>query len=216
MTSPLAFSDLKKLPDVPAAKVLTEGNAVLQTTIDAPASASIAAVLAELEAKGALLDMLQLLAHALPAREAVWWSCLSARETVAEGAALPPSLKAAEAWVYQPGQDTRAKAREALDTASNEDETVLCAMAAAFAAGTLGPGELDDFAAPAGAVGAAAFGMALTSLFHDEDKVEERGKLLLARALDIARGGNGNVLRPRTANETPRSSSQTFEGEARS
>lgn len=203
MTARTSFSALKKLSGAPAAKLLSEGNAVLQTSIDAPANASVAEVLAELESKDALLDMLQLLAHALPAREAIWWACLSARETVAEGAALPPPLRAAEAWVFQPGEDTRAAARDALDTASNEDETVLCAMAAAFAAGTLGPGELEDYDAPPGAVGAAAFGMALTALYHHEDGVEERGQRLLARALDIARGGNGNV--PQSTKQADRS-----------
>ena len=38
------------------------------------------------------------------------------------------------------------------------------AMAASFADGTLGPGELDDYQAPAGAVGAAVFG-----IFDDEN-----------------------------------------------
>ena len=200
MTSQNRFSDLTKVPAVPAAKVLARGNAVLQTPLDAPASASIADVLAELEAKGALIDMLQLLAHALPAREATWWACLSARDTLAEGT---PVLKAAEAWVYQPGVNTRTLAREALDTATNQDETVLCAMAASFADGTLGPGELEDYTAPAGAVGAAAFGMALTALFHDEDKVEAEGQVLLARALDIARGGSGTLAAAPRPTGTP-------------
>lgn len=193
MTDGSPYRDLKKLPGVPAAKILAQGNVVLQSRIDAPANASIAEVLAELETKGALVDMLQLLAHSLPAREATWWACLSARDIVPEGAVIPASLKAAETWVFQPGVENRTRAREALDTAGNHDETFLCAMAASFADGTLGPGELDDYQAPPGAVGAAVFGMTLTSLFHDENKVESRGALLLARGLDIARGGSGKA-----------------------
>jgi hypothetical protein len=175
------------------------GNAVPQTPIDAPARASVAEVLAEFEAKGALIDMLLLLAHALPPREATWWACLAARDILLEGAAPTASLKAAEAWVFRPGIETRAQAREAFDAAGNEDDTFFCAMAASFADGTLGPGELDDYDAPPGAVGGAVFGMVLTSLFDDEDQVEARGPLLLARALDIARGGNGNVQSPNPA-----------------
>jgi hypothetical protein len=193
MTDGSAYRDLKKLPGTPAAKILGQCNVVLQTRLDAPASASVADVLTELEAKGALLDMLQLLAHSLPPREATWWACLSARDMVPEGAAIPAPLKAAETWVFQPGVESRTRAREALDSAGNEDETVLCAMAASFADGTLGPGELEDYEAPPGAVGGAVFGMALISLFHDEEKVETRGPLLLARALDIARGGSGKA-----------------------
>jgi hypothetical protein len=201
MTETSRFSGLKKLPDVPAAKILARGNVVLQTSLDAPASASIPDVLQDLDDKGALLDMFQVLAHALPPRQATWWACLSARDTLPEGTALPASVRAAEAWVFRPGMETRAQAREALDAAGNEDETVLCAMAAAFADGTLGPGELDDYDAPPGAVGGAVFGMVLTALFHeaggddtqDENPMETRGPLYLARALDIARGGNGRI-----------------------
>jgi len=104
---------------------------------------------------------------------------------------MPAPLSAAEAWEFKPGPESRAAARAALDDDGNEVDTALCAMAASMADGTLGPGELEDYAAPPGAVGGAAFGMLLTALFHDEDKVETRGPELLARALDIARGGNG-------------------------
>lgn len=197
MTQASRFEGLKKLPDDPAAKILARNNAVLQTELDVPASASVSEVLSELEAKGELIDMMQLLAHSLPPREATWWACLSARDIVPEDAKkLPPPLKAAEDWVFQPSEETRTRAREALDGAANEDDTMLCAMAATFADGTLGPGELEDYDAPPGAVGGAAFGMALTSLFHDDDLVEMRGPWLLERALDIARGGNGRVEPP--------------------
>ncbi|MEL6196534.1 MAG: hypothetical protein AAFT19_01680, partial [Pseudomonadota bacterium] len=176
MTDPTRFGALKKLPDEPAAKILARANAVLQTPLEAPASAPVGEVLAELDAKGALLDMLQLLAHALPPRQATWWACLSARDLLPAGAKIPSPITTAEAWVFQPSQETRLAAREALDTARNGDDTVLCAMAAAFADGTLGPGELEDYDAPPGAVGAAAFGMALKALFQiaDEETVAQR------------------------------------------
>lgn len=188
------FEALKKLSEYPAARILAHSNVVLQTPVDAPASASVAEVLSELDAKGALIDMLQLLAHALPPREATWWACLCARDFLPDASdKLTPSLKAAEAWVLQPGEDTRTRARAAFDAASNEDETVLCAMAACFADGTLGPGEYEDYEAPPGAVGGAVFGMVLISMFDNEDEVETRGPLLLERALNISRGGNGKV-----------------------
>ncbi|MTH98016.1 hypothetical protein [Roseibium sp. RKSG952] len=193
MPSSDAFADLAKLPAVPAARILAQANAVLQTPLALPVSAPVTEVLAALDEHSALVDMLMVLAHALPAREATWLACLAARDMVPEGQALPPALKAAERWVYQPGEETRAGARAALDAVSNEDETELCAMAAAFSNGTLGPGELEDFEAPPGAVGTAVFGMLLKSLFHDDDKADRQGQVLLARALDIARGGNGNV-----------------------
>ncbi|XDA99856.1 hypothetical protein AB1M95_08140 [Sulfitobacter sp. LCG007] len=193
------FAGLRKLPAAPAARILAAGNAVLQTPLDQSASASVPETLAALEAEGALIDMLQVLAHSLPPREATWLACLAARETLAEGAAMPAPLRAAEAWVFRPGPETRAAARAALDAAGNEDDTALCAMAASMADGTLGPGELEDYEAPPGAIGAAVFGMLLTAMFHDEEKVASRGPELLARALDIARGGNG---KPEAQQET--------------
>lgn len=191
MTDPL-FCELQKLPTDPAARILARNNVVLQTPLDAPASASVSDVLQELQGKDAQIDILQLLAHALPAREATWWACLAAR-CMLDGTPLTLSLKSAEAWVRQPSLGTRTIVREALDTASNEDETMFCAMAASFADGTLGPGELEDFDAPPGAVGGAVFGMVLTALFADDDAVEARGPMLLEYGLDIARGGNGQV-----------------------
>lgn len=188
----IQFDNLKKLPTAPAAGILARAGARLETPLEAPAGAPAAELLAELHARGAVLDMLQVLAHTLPAREATWWACLAARDVVA-GGPPPRALAAAEAWVFQPGDETRTGARAALDAAPNDDETALCAMAACFAKGTLGPADLDAYDAPAGAVGVAAYGMALTALFADEERVEAQGQILLGRALDIARGGNGKA-----------------------
>ncbi|WP_299654860.1 hypothetical protein [uncultured Tateyamaria sp.] len=185
----LSFDDLHKLPPGPAARVLTKHSVTLQTELDAPASASASEVLAELHNKSALLDMLQILAHTLPPREATWWSCLAAREMGAQTSAVG----AAEQWVRQPGFDTRLAAREALDAAKQDDDTVFCAMAACFADGTMGPGEFDDHAAPNGAVGAAVYSMLLIALYADEATVAERSALFLERGLNIARGGNGKI-----------------------
>ncbi|MEC9431548.1 MAG: hypothetical protein VYD87_01460 [Pseudomonadota bacterium] len=190
------FDDLRKLAAEPARALLARGHAALQTPLDAPEDAPAATLLAELSGKGATADMLLLLAHALPAREAVWWACLSARDLLDEGAAPTAPLAAAEAWVLRPGAEARVRARAALEGAHHLDDSALCAMAASMADGTLGPGELEDFAAPAGAVGGAAHAMALLSLYHDETRVETQGRWLVARALDIARGGSGQVPAP--------------------
>ena len=51
-----------------------------------------------------LSDALRFLAHALPAREAVWWGCMCAAATLPADAPMPErhALMAAEAWVRQP------------------------------------------------------------------------------------------------------------------
>ena len=134
------FDDLKKLPANPAARIIAHNNIVLQTQVTAPASATVAELLSELHEIGAVIDMLQLLAHALPPREATWWACLSARDLLPDGSdRLTPSIKAAEDWVLRPGEETRTLRAGRLDSAPNDDDTVFCAMAATFADGTLAP-----------------------------------------------------------------------------
>ena len=60
---------------------------------------------------------------------------------------------------------------------------------------TLGPGELNQYPAPAGASEAAAFAMNMVALGQLSDKFEEHGGVLIERALDIARGGNGQMVK---------------------
>ncbi|OZA10157.1 MAG: hypothetical protein B7Y02_11245, partial [Rhodobacterales bacterium 17-64-5] len=86
------FSGLTKLIRQPAARLLAHANAELDTELTSPASASVEVVLAELDQKGAVIDMLRLLSVALPPRERVWWACLAARDSLAPGAKVPPPL----------------------------------------------------------------------------------------------------------------------------
>lgn len=187
------YTTLSKLPTYPAARILTQNAVALDTPLDAPTSATAAELLTELAQKDAPLDMLQLLAHVLPAREATWWACLSARDLLGER--LTPCVKAAEAWVLRPGPQTRLAARHALDEAPGDDDTVFAAMAASFADGTMGPGEFEDYPAPPGAVGHVVHALTLLSVFQDIDqtRTEAQTQHQLARALDIAAGGNGQI-----------------------
>ena len=139
----------------------------------------------------------RLLAVALPARERVWWACLAARDYVGPKSEKDPRpLTAAEAWVFEPCDDNRTLASDAIDAAYVDDNTVHCAMAALYCDGTLGPGDLAKFPAPAGMAEAAAFGMNMVALGEMSDRFEEHGILLVDRAVDIARGGNGRVGEP--------------------
>ena len=74
------YKNMVKVPQQPAAKLLSNANVMLQTNVDAPASAPIQAVLSELDEKGEWIDILKLLAVVLPPRERVWWACLAARD----------------------------------------------------------------------------------------------------------------------------------------
>jgi hypothetical protein len=189
------FQNLTKIPRQPAARLLSQANAELETELDAPATASVEVVLQELEQKGAVIDILRLLSIALPARERVWWACLAARDTLAEGAKPSRLLLSAEAWVHKPTEENHVAVQQALEHASIKDDTKHCAMAVLYHNGTLGPGELSHHAAPAGGAETMAFAMNAVAIGRSGKPLEVAAALLIDRALDIARGGSGRVSR---------------------
>lgn len=187
------YTDLKKVPNQPAVRLLAMANAKLGTKVFTPANANVSTVLQELDKAEAYIDILRLLSVALPPRERCWWACLAARDVVGPDAeSLPAPLLAAEKWVRSPSDETREATRVAIELADMDDDTVHCAMAVVFSDDTLGPGNLAQYPAPAGASQSAAFGMNVMAMGTGED-VEQTAKLLIDRALNIARGGNGQV-----------------------
>ena len=195
------FADLKKIPKEPVARMLARVHVKLATPVSAPVSALIEVVLAELAEKEAWVDVLKLLAIALPPREAVWWACIAARDVVGQGKKdTTPCLKASEAWVFDPTEENREAARVSLDNVYIDDDTELCATAAMYAPGNMGPGDLAEYPAPAGAVSSCAFGMNMVSLSAAAD-FDAHLQLLIDRALDIARGGNGQLADAKAAAE---------------
>ncbi|MEN8659660.1 hypothetical protein [Marivita sp.] len=186
------FSKLTKIPTDPAAKLLALGNVTLDTPLDAPASASVEAVLTELDSKGAQVDLLRLLAIALPPRERVWWACLAARDIVGTGVENEtPSLQAAEAWVFRPSDEARDVAIDSMEHADKNDLTVHCAMAVMYCDGTLGTGDMAQMPAPPGASSIAAFAMNIEAISTRTDDFDTYIQEVIDRAIDIGRGGNG-------------------------
>jgi hypothetical protein len=188
------FADLKKIPNQPARRLLALSNTRLAHPVQSPASAPVSVVLEELDAAGAWVDMLRLFSAALPAREAIWWSCLAGRDIVGTDAADPPrTLTTSEAWVRKPDDAARNAARQAAELADVDDPTQLCATAVSFCDGKLGTGDLAHLDAPPGGVAAAVFGMNLMAVAEAGEAFEAHRTLLIDRAIDIARGGNGRI-----------------------
>jgi len=194
------FAGLKKIPKDPAMRHLALANMRLDTVPETPASAPVEQVLAALDAKGAWLDMLRLLAAALPPRERVWWGCLAAEDTIPDPSSPPPPLAAARAWVFKLNDETRDRARQAAELAEFDDDTVLCATAVAMHDGKLGTGDLAAYDAPVGVSAMSILGVNLVSLgTADAPDFEAHQTRLIDRALDIARGGNGRLGNPPVA-----------------
>ncbi|MGB3246755.1 MAG: hypothetical protein WBB25_19640 [Sulfitobacter sp.] len=189
------FDDLKKVPKQPAMRLLAMSNAKLTTKLELPASASVTDVLYALEEEGAFVDMLRLLGVALPARERAWWACLAARDVIGEVEKLPLPLELSESWVRKPNDEIRAKVIQAMDAADNDDETTLCGLCVMYYDDTLGPGNLAKMPGPVGATQAASFGMNIKALGQG-DSIPETADVLIDRAVDIARGGNGQLPLP--------------------
>jgi hypothetical protein len=188
------FENLKKIPQEPAARMLAMANTKLETPISAPASAPLKMVLDELESKGAKIDILRLLSVALPPREATWWACLAGHDLIGpDPKAVPLPLACAERWVFKPTEENRIAAQDAFESADMEDDTTFCAMAALYADGTLGPGDMNQTPAPPNGVSAAVFAMNLLSMKMNVERMQVHLDILIDRGLDIARGGNGRV-----------------------
>lgn len=188
------FKGLTKLPKEPVAKLLSAANIKLKTELDAPANAQADVVLAELEAKEAWADVLMVFSALLPGRERVWWSCLAARDIVGPASDSDPMpLKAAEAWVRKPDDENWERVSTALTHAAVMDDTKNCATSALYADGYLGPGDLKQHAAPPGASEVSALAMNIVALSARSDTFHQHMQLLIDRAVDIARGGNGRV-----------------------
>ena len=193
------FSNLTKVPQDPAAKLLALANLDLETKLDAPPSAPVDVVLQELERKEAGLDILRVLASALPVRERVWWSCLAARDIVGPGPENETQcLRAAEAWVFRPTEANREEAVKSMEHVDPKDVTSHCAMGVMYCDDTLGTGELEQYPAPQGVGALVAFAMNMESLVFNKEIWDEHLQVLIDRALNIARGGSGKTSEEQT------------------
>jgi hypothetical protein len=191
------FAKLHKVPEQPAARLLAMSNVKLTTKLSSRASASVSEIMAELEAVDAKIDMARLMSVALPPREAVWWACLAARDVFeADESERSLGLKSAEAWVFGPTPENRGKVQTAIDAGDPDDPAALVATAALYAPGNLGEGEeMKDIPAPPGIVANCTFGMNIQSLEIGTDPMA-RLDFLIDRAIDIARGGHGQIPQP--------------------
>lgn len=195
------FADMVKVPKHPAARMLADASTKLKTKTEAPASSSVEVVLNELAEKEAWVDILRLLSVVLPPRERVWWACMAGRDFIDPKAdKLPRCLTLAEEWVRRPSPENLEQIAVAVDQAERGDETVKCALSAQYADGTLGPGDMSQIPAPPGGSEVMAFVANTVALKSHKEDFNDYIHLLIDRAVDIARGGNGKI-EPATASE---------------
>lgn len=140
-------------------------------------------------------DAVRFLAFALPAREAVWWACVTAHAM-----ADPPTpeqaacLERAAAWVYDPVEAKRRPCMAAAEAAGLDGAAAYAALAAFWSGGSLAPETLPDVAPHPDL---AAIGAAASVLFAvaggDPRQQPARFEAAMERGIDIANGGNGRT-----------------------
>lgn len=91
-------------------------------------------------ANNRLPDAVTFCAYLLPRREAVWWACKSTKILSDEISAEGPTLRATEAWVYQPDEERRQAALDLGTKGHSSDPTTWLALAAGWSGGLLAYG----------------------------------------------------------------------------
>ena len=163
----------------------------------AKASETVSDFIALLAQAGQLQAALAVLAHTLPKREAVWWSCVAVRfaDPPIEGSDADNAIKAAERWVYHPTEETRQPIGAAAAKAGLGTPAGWAAMAAFWSGGSLAPPDMpivppaDDLTAKA-VTGATT----LAGMQPDPNCASTHFIAFIRMALDIARGGDGRHL----------------------
>lgn len=151
---------------------------------------------------GALLDQslyvdaVRFLARALPKREAVWWACLCARESLTIKAS-PKNLAAvekAERWVYQPTEENRRAAMAAAELTKLDGAGGWAAMAAFWSGGSMASPDA-PVVLPADNLSSKAVASAvmLAAVAGPPEGIVPAYQLFIRQGINIAEGGNGRL-----------------------
>src|SRR5690349_22709924 len=100
--------------------------------------------LERLERAGLLVEATRLIAHALPAREAVWWACACSRHTAASGndpSAEAKVREAAEEWVRRQTDEHRRTAMKEAETSGFGSPEAWAAVGAFWSGDSMAPPE---------------------------------------------------------------------------
>jgi hypothetical protein len=134
---------------------------------------------------------IEFMAHALPAREAIWWGCLCLQYACGNelSASEKAACKAAVRWVLQPLEGNRAAAKGPAEAAGPASPAGALAMAANQTGGSLALPNLPPLPprpfAPARAV---ANAVKFASLKGDPVRTADRQRLFVELGMGVAEG----------------------------
>jgi hypothetical protein len=159
-------------------------------------SGSAPEALTRLEEAGLLAGAARLVAHALPAREAVWWACMCADHTARADLPEPDRAArvAAERWVRELTEVTRRVAMETAQAAGLLTPEAWAGVAAFWSGGSMAPaGQPEVRPAPHLCGTAVAGSVLLASVRGDAGRQPARLRRFLASAREIAAGQPGRL-----------------------
>jgi hypothetical protein len=158
---------------------------------------SAADALDRLERAALLIEATRLIAHALPARERVWWACMCSRHTAASGddpAAEAVPREAAEEWVRQQTDAQRRVAMARAQEAGFTSAEAWAAVAAFWSGDSMAPLEAPKVPPEPHFSGLAAAGsVALAAARGKATLRDGRLRRFLISGRDIAQGGAGRL-----------------------
>lgn len=158
--------------------------------------ADVADALIRLEAAGFAAEAVRLLAHALPKREAVWWACMCAANTMPSDLPEPDRLarETAELWVRQQKDEQRRQAMTHAEAAGFGSPEAWAGVAAFWSGDSMAPVGLPAVAPPPHGTGLAVSGaVALSAVRGEVKRQAERLKRFLESGRNIAAGGPGRM-----------------------
>jgi hypothetical protein len=135
---------------------------------------------------------IEFLAHALPAREAIWWGCLCLQHACGNELSAPPDRAAATAavqWVLRPGDSTRGAAKVQAEAAGLASVAGTLAMGAyQTGPGYASPGGPPIAAPPFGTAQAVANAVKLACTKSDPARIVETQRGFLGLGVGVAEG----------------------------
>jgi hypothetical protein len=188
------MSDWTRITEITAAPLLAEFE-VSDEAIDIviPAATTKANVEA-LQNAQCYFDAIKLLAHALPKREAVWWSCLVSRQahTPETDQTNIDALVAAEAWALKPTEENRLWCKKLAEATKSKTPSSWAAMAASWCTGSMAkPGEPEILPPKYLYAHAVAGSVSLAAAFINPDHPNKQMAYALQQGADLAAGGDG-------------------------
>lgn len=145
---------------------------------------------------GFYLDAIKLLAHGLPKRESVWWSCLAARAVQKPDTDEDNinALIAAEAWAKAPTEENRLRCRLLGEKTKHKTAASWAATAACWSTGSMAAEGEPEIQTPEYLFAHAVAGaVSIAATEADGDNLDEFYKKFLLQGIDLARGGNGQT-----------------------